>query len=185
MPAITTSGVMNVVSTISGIEMPSTPRWYQALKAPIHGSLLDELHRRGRRVEVAPEDDAHGEGRERSRRARASGRTRRCGRPTSNSNTPAAIGSQMSTLRIGQSACMLLFSVRQQQPPEQRRQADDHRERVVIEVAGSAGRGRTPATQPTSRAEPLTAAPSISATSPPRQNACAEPAAAARQARSR
>ena len=37
-PAITTSGVMNAVSTISGIEMPSTPSVYQALKAPIHGS---------------------------------------------------------------------------------------------------------------------------------------------------
>ena len=37
-PAITTSGVMNAVSTISGIEMPSTPRWYQMLNAPIHGS---------------------------------------------------------------------------------------------------------------------------------------------------
>jgi hypothetical protein len=47
---------MNAVSTISGIEMPSTPSVYQALKAPIHGFVLDELHRPGsRRIEVTPQ----------------------------------------------------------------------------------------------------------------------------------
>ena len=36
-PAITINGVRNVVSNMSGIEKPSTPRKYSTLKALIHG----------------------------------------------------------------------------------------------------------------------------------------------------
>ena len=103
--AITTSGVMNVVSTISGSEMPSTPRWYQALNAPIHGSRSTNciaavprsksLHSTTLSTNVATDASSASQ---RPNAARSS--------PSSNSSTPAATGSQISVLRMGQSRGM-------------------------------------------------------------------------------
>src|SRR5262245_27113439 len=54
--------------------------------------------------------------------------------PSASMTAPPAIGSQMSTLSIGQSSC-IAFLLPQHVPRQQRRQSDDHREGVVIEIS--------------------------------------------------
>src|SRR5688572_32644070 len=130
--ATTTSGVVNAVSTISGSEMPSTPRWYQAFTAPIHGSRSTNCS-----AGVAT-SNAHHSGTHRpsvaSVAASASARPSTIHRsPSSRTTALAAIGSQTSQLRMCAGAAT---SRTQEQPAEQQRQADDHGEGIVVEIAG-------------------------------------------------
>ena len=64
-PAMTTSTVVNVVSRISGIEMPSTPTWNCESTLGIHGAISDELHRRRGVAEVQVQRHAERQRRER------------------------------------------------------------------------------------------------------------------------
>ena len=52
--AMTMSTVVNVVSRISGIEMPSTPMLKSAWMDGYPGRVLDELHFRGAGLERRP-----------------------------------------------------------------------------------------------------------------------------------
>ena len=151
---------MNVVSRISGIEMPSTPSVVPGIEAPIHGSLLDELHRGRRRCRNRVHSSVAQH--ERRRRSRASASQRpsatRCARRAAAAATPPAIGSQISTLRMGQSSCMA-FRLRHRSTyhASSADKADDHRERVVVEVAGLQLAQPRPRPSRPARAEPLTA----------------------------
>jgi hypothetical protein len=101
-PATTTSTVMKAVRRISGIEMPSTPSWYQALKAGIQaarsvnciavvcGSKRVHSGRLAASVRMATPS---------ARRRAAMGRPS----PSASTARPPAIGSQMRVLRMGRS----------------------------------------------------------------------------------
>ena len=163
--AITTSGVVNAVSTMSGSEMPSMPRWYQAFTAPIHGSRSTNCS-----AGVA-RSNAHHSGTHRpsvaSVAASATQRPAAIRRsPSSRTTALAAIGSQTSQLRMCAGAVM---SRPQEQPAEQQRQADDHGEGIVVEVAGLDAAHDASASAATARALPLTSQPSITVSSPRRQ----------------
>ena len=100
---------MNAVSTINGIEMPSTPSVYHALNAPIHGccstnciaAVAGSNSRQSSALRTKVATDATSA----SHRPMAALRS-----PTSSSSTPAAIGSQTSTLRMGQSTLHVVVS---------------------------------------------------------------------------
>src|SRR5688572_25578427 len=132
--AITTSGVMKVVSRISGIAMPSTPSEYDECSDGIQSrcsvncingvEVSKYTHRSVEMPNVAAVVSRA------TQRPSAAPRS-----PRASMITPPKTGNQMSTLSIGQSNCIVRFLLPQHVPREQRRQSDDHRERVVIEEA--------------------------------------------------
>src|SRR5688572_7100297 len=129
--ATTTSGVVKAVSATSGSEMPSTPRWYQALTAPIQGSRSTNCS-----AALAASKPAQSGTQSASVASDAASATQRASAmrasPKASTTRPAATGSQTSQLRMCAGA---RISGSQQQPAEQQRQSDDHREGIVIEVS--------------------------------------------------
>ena len=99
-PAMTTSGVMNVVRTISGTAMPSTPRWYQAFSEGIHSrrstnciaALAPSKSPQSGRLSTKAAMETSSAS-QRPATARAS--------PSASTATPPAIGSQTSQLSRG------------------------------------------------------------------------------------
>ena len=121
-------------------------------------------------------------------------RRRRCSsRPSASSSTPQTIGSQMArlskthvlVLRAAGSAADQARQVGPQLPGQQAEDADDHDQRVPVEVAGLEQAHRRAAMPPTARAEPLITTPSIRPTSPPFHRPVPSMRAPPAQARSR
>src|SRR2546429_827489 len=129
---------MNAVSTISGSEMPSTPSAYQASKRAIHGSLSGNCS-----AAVAVSNELHSGTDSASVATEASSASQRPATmlrsPSSRTDKPAPIGSQMS---IDSRACIAscrasVVGVCQEpaeEPGEQHRQTDHHPEGVRVEV---------------------------------------------------
>ena len=165
-PASTTMMVMKAVSSTNHSEMPST-RVVVDVEGFDPGRLLDELHRGRLGVETGVQRNGDEEARDRTDQRQPAGEPGRSSRPTASTSRPNTIGTKIAS--VSQGKCWMPSRLpslgNQHKESHQRHDADDHRERVVIDEAGlqvAADRE----TQPTTRALPLTSRPSIRPRSP-------------------
>src|SRR5687768_2019458 len=126
----TTNSVVNAFSTTNSTEMPSTPRWYQTSKRGIHSArstncmpeAASSKWRNSGSVTTKPASAPASA----IQRAAAASRSR----PTARTARPATIGTQTASERYGVITCLSV------KPGKQCEDADDHRERVVVDVTG-------------------------------------------------
>ena len=107
------------------------------LKRSIHGALLDELHAARRRVEAGVERDRDEEAERARRPARSSAARARVAvaADARAPRSPATIGTQMAS-ESSERHRISAGQPRQHPASGSDEDADDHRERVVVDVAG-------------------------------------------------
>src|SRR5678815_811137 len=146
---MTTIKVMNAVSRTNQTERPSTPSRCQTLKRAIHGCFSTNCIAA---VAVSKPVTSGIVTRKLATEAtRAAQRTAsaRSSRPKASSRTPERMGSQMATLSNGMFLLLRLVSAAEEVaqvgpelPGHEADHADDHHQRVPVEVAALQGPGR-------------------------------------------